>query len=130
MILDTTLIIDLMENIPEAIGKVKQLQLRQEHLFVSSITIFELWAGIWQSGKTEKEKRKVLDILESQLILDFSKADAEEAGKIQGLLVKSGNRIDPEDCMIAGTAKQHNEQVLTRNIKHFSRIKDLSVETY
>ncbi len=38
--------------------------------------------------------------------------------------------IDPEDAMIAGIALINNESVLTKNVEHFSRIRDLKIETY
>ncbi|KAF5434089.1 putative nucleic acid-binding protein, contains PIN domain [Candidatus Methanophagaceae archaeon] len=38
--------------------------------------------------------------------------------------------IDPEDAMIAGIALINDESVLTRNVEHFSRIRDLKIETY
>ena len=38
--------------------------------------------------------------------------------------------IQPIDCMIAGIALIRKEKVLTRNVKDFSKIKDLEIETY
>jgi predicted nucleic acid-binding protein len=52
------------------------------------------------------------------------------AGDIQKELIRKGEIIDPEDCMIAGIALKSNEPLLTRNLKHFKRIPGLQVETY
>lgn len=38
--------------------------------------------------------------------------------------------IDPEDAMIAGIALLSNETILTKNVEHFSRIRNLKIETY
>lgn len=130
MILDTTFLIDLMDQLPEAISKIQELEERREKLLVSSISIFELWTGIAQSKYPEKEKQKVSRILGSQLFVDFDQVSAEEAGKINGTFCKIGSIIDPEDCMIAGIARTHNEVVLTRNLKHFGNIEGFSLETY
>lgn len=130
MILDSSFIIDLMEGLPEAVEKLRRLNQLKENCFITSITIFELWSGIAQSDKPEQEKRKVLDILESQLILNFDKPSAEEAGKIDGMLTKQGMTIDPEDSMIAGIAKMYNKAILTRNVKHFQRVQGIQIETY
>ena len=130
MILETTVLIDLMDKLPSAVEKVKALQQRKEKIFVSSISIFELWSGIAQSQYPEKEQQKVNAILSSQLVLDFTQISAVEAGKINGSLLKKGAMIDPEDCMIAGIAKSYDQTVLTRNVKHFGRIEGLSLETY
>ena len=130
MIVDTSFVIDLMNGTPEAVEKAKQLWKEKENLFVTTVTIFELWSGVTQSQKPEQEKRKILGVLGSQLILELDEESAEEGGRIDGLLVREGLRIEPEDCMIAGIAKHHQETILTRNIKHFGRIKGLSVESY
>lgn len=127
MILDTTFIIDLIKADINAVNKFKELK---EKRLVTTPTIFELWSGIVQSNKPEQEKRKILEILDSQLILNLDRKSAEEAGKISGSLVKEGKTIDSEDSMIAGIAKVYNEKILTRNIEHFSRIKEIEIETY
>jgi predicted nucleic acid-binding protein len=38
--------------------------------------------------------------------------------------------VDPIDAQIAGIALQHDDIIVTRNIKHFERFKGLRVETY
>lgn len=38
--------------------------------------------------------------------------------------------INIEDIMLAGIALTHNESIITRNIKHFSKIEGLKIETY
>lgn len=130
MILDTSFIIDLMDGLPEAEEKLRILDKKKEVQFVAAPTIFELWSGIEQSKKPEEEKLKVFAVLSTQTVLNLDNNSAEEAGKIDGQLAKQGKPIEPEDSMIAGIAKSNDETVLTRNIAHFSRIKDLKIETY
>lgn len=54
----------------------------------------------------------------------------KHAGKLSGRLIESGAQIAREDCIIAATAIQENEAVLTRNNSHFDRIPTLDIETY
>ncbi len=130
MILDTSFLIDLMEGLPEAVSKMQELQENRESLFISSPTIFELWTGVAQSNQSEKEKEKVKKIVDSQHILGLTKSSAEEAGLINGILWKEGKPIDPEDCMVAGIARDYNQTILTKNLKHFERIKGIRLESY
>ncbi len=130
MIGDTTFIIDLIDELPAAVEKLRILQEQQKPLFVTTPTIFELWTGVAFSDRPEREKVKARQILESQFILDLNRRSAEEAGIINGTLISEGQRIDPEDCMIAGIAKHHGDTILTRNIKHFQRIKGVNTEGY
>jgi predicted nucleic acid-binding protein len=44
-------------------------------------------------------------------------------------LTKKGQRIDPEDTMIAGIAITNNKILVTRD-KHFDRINGLKIEKY
>ena len=130
MILDTSLLIDVMNGLPEAINKIKRLNADREVQFIAAPSIFELWSGIAQSKKSEMEKKKVLSVLGTQTILNLDQKSAEEGGKIDGMLVKNGTQIDSEDCMIAGIAICNGEIIVTRNIAHFSRIKGLKIESY
>ncbi len=129
MILDTSFIIDLMDYKETAINKLNELLRRSEPQLVTTPTIFELFSGIAQSDKPDKEKEKVMTVLSCQTILPLEQSGAEAAGEIDGRLVKEGHTIDPEDCMIAGIAKVRNQVILT-NDEHFQRIKEVRVERY
>ena len=63
-------------------------------------------------------------------ILGLNAKSAAKAGEVQGKLIKEGKMIDPEDAMITGIALLNNEIILTKNVEHFSRVRDLKIETY
>jgi len=130
VIADTSFVIDIMAKDPAAIGKARQLEREDVTIAVGSPTVFELFAGVALSRKAEEEKSKIMTILSSlpQLALDFP--SAREGGMIYGEKIKTGRAIDPEDAMLAGIARAKAEKVLTRNIKHFSGIEGVTVETY
>lgn len=128
MIVDTAFLIDLMDGVPEAVQMLEKL--KSHTIFVTTPTIFELWSGLAESLHPEREEQKIRMVVDSQLILELNKEGSEEGGYIHGTLWKKGMPIDAEDCMIAGIAKHYGEKVLTRNVKHFERIKGLSIETY
>ena len=130
MIVDTSFIIDFMNGQERAIAKARVLEERGDIFVVTTPTIFELWSGLARSSKPEEEKRKLFTILNEQVVWDFNRGSAEEAGTIEGSLIKKGLTIDPEDCMIAGIAKSNGETLLTGNPKHFIRIEGLIVDTY
>ncbi len=130
MILDTASLIDLMKEEFAAVSKLKEIERDKVTQNIASPTLYELYVGIALSIKPEKEKRKVLDTLTSMNIIDFNAESAAKAGEVQGKLIKEGKMIDPGDAMIAGIALINNETVLTKNVEHFSRIRDLKIETY
>src|SRR3989442_7195132 len=119
-----------MAKDPAAIGKARQLEREDVTITVGSPTVFELFAGVALSRKAEEEKSKIMTILSSlpQLALDFP--SAREGGMIYGEKIKAGRAIDPEDAMLAGIARAKAEKALTPNIKQFSGIDGVTLETY
>lgn len=130
MILDTSFVIDLMEMDEGALNRHRKLVEKSETYRVSSAAIFELWSGVGHSKKSEEERLKVMRALSGISTIALTAPMAEKAGEIHGTLAKGGQGIDNIDAMIAATALLENETVLTRNIKHFSRVKGLRVESY
>ncbi len=130
MILDTSFIIDLMRNEQKAVAKLQELIKRGEPQLVTSLTIFELFSGLVRCKKPSEEKEKILKVLAGQLVLNLDEQSAKISGEIDGNLIKEGNMLEPIDCMIAGIALAKKDKVLTRNVKDFSRIKSLEIESY
>ncbi len=130
MIADTSFLIDIMAKDPGAVRKARVLETEGTSIMVASPTVFELFAGVALTRKGEEEKSKIMTVLSSlpQLALDFPSASA--GGLIYGERERTGRRIDPEDAMVAGIARVKAERVLTRNVKHFSGIEGVTVETY
>ena len=129
MILDTTTIIDILRGNEEILNKIKGLENKNEPLMTTSISVFEIWQGNEDISNIKKRK-KIQELLNSLITLNFDVDSAKEAGSIHGMLRKKGRMIDPEDSMIAGIAKVQNEKVLTRNVSHFQRIEGITIESY
>lgn len=130
MILDTTFLIDLMENEAAACDKLNLLIKMGEPQLVTALTIFELYSGLARSSKQEQEKQKIINALHGQLIVHLDCDAAEKAGEIDGALAKNGQMVSPIDCLIGGIAIVKKEKILTRNVKDFTKMKGVFVETY
>lgn len=130
MIFDTSFIIDVMRNDGKAVARLKELIKKGEPQMIAAPSIFELYSGLARSKKPPKEKKRILDILGGQLIAHLDDDAARLAGEVDGTLIKEGKMIGPIDSMIAGIALIRKQAVLTRNVKDFSRVKGLHVETY
>lgn len=130
MIADTSFIIDLMKNNQSALAKAIELEKSGEPQLVTSLTIFELFSGLAMSNKPHQEKEEIFSILNKKTILPFDNKSAEKSGEIDGNLTKKGEKIGVVDSMIAGIAICRKEKVITRNLKDFSKVNGLNVETY
>ena len=119
-----------MENQPAAEKKAAEIEAAGFAISVGTPTIFELYVGVGLSKKQQEEKSKITSILAALPHLPFDSESASVAGIIYSKKIQEGNKIDPEDAMIAGIAKVHAESIITRNIKHFSSIEGVTVERY
>ena len=128
MILDTDILIDVLRGYTPTQNKLQTLEQQHIPLPTTSISVFELFQDMQQLSAEKQEKIKSL--ISSLQIISFDELAAEEAGMIRAKLQREGNILDPEDCMIAGIALTHQEILLTRNSKHFSRITGLKIQDY
>lgn len=92
-------------------------------LFVSTITLFELYAGATTPEKWEDIRLLTEDLPILPLTIDIAK----EAANIFQQLRKQNQVIEFRDVFIGATALANNLPVLTLNKKHFSRINKLEV---
>ncbi|HLC32614.1 MAG TPA: PIN domain-containing protein [Candidatus Nanoarchaeia archaeon] len=130
MIIDTTVLIDLMNGDRETHNKIRELELRGEPCKVTTLSVFELRRGVPLSEDESQEKQKITEVLQGQTILPLDIASVEIGGVLSGLLQKQGKSIGGIDTIISGIALAHKEKVLTRNVKDFSKVPGLHVETY
>ena len=130
MIADTSFVIDIMKNDKKAVAKLNELVKKGVPQLITSLAIFELYSGVSRSHKPFEERNKVMKLLNGQIIIHFDNDSAEKAGEIDGNLIKEGKMIEPIDSMIAGIALIKKEKILTRNIKDFSKVRGIEIETY
>ena len=92
-------------------------------LFLSSVSIFELFVGATTDGK----KNDIEYVLSAFNIVPFTSKIALKSAEIY-LSLRSVNQIlEIKDIFIGATGIVYNMPLLTLNIKHFERIPDLSL---
>ena len=126
MLADTSFIIDIMRGEESAVRKVEELEEEDKAVNITSISYFELYSGIEQAEKTEKEKEKIEDVLAARAVYEFDRIAGEIGGRIDGMLCKKGKMVEPQDSMISGIAIRESEKMLTRNIDHFRWVSEIS----
>ena len=129
MILETSFVVDFLQGDENAISKMQSLIDQNIPYDITSPTIFELWGGLVNLEKPEKEHQRIITLMEGIVIYPLDEDSAKIAGNIDGQLVKKGLQINTEDSMIAGIAIKNNKKVLTRD-GHFNRIEGLKIERY
>jgi tRNA(fMet)-specific endonuclease VapC len=99
-------------------------------LKVSSVTVYELEFGARKSGRYEKLSRIIRAFLENVEILPFDTSAARHAGAIRADLSAAGKIIGAYDLQIAGHARSLGATLVTNNVREYSRVRDLGVESW
>ena len=128
--LDTSFLIDVLRGEKRVEEIENRLDKGTEPVKVASPAIMELIRGAVLSNNPETEKQKVHQLLSYLIVLSLDKESAIIAGNTEAELTKAGEKIDVEDIMIGAIAKKDSEVLLTRNKKHFEKIKGLKIENY
>ena len=99
-------------------------------LAISAITEAELWYGIENSAKPEKNAETLRAFLAVVEIIPFGTLAAAEYGKVRTQLKRSGTPIGERDMLIAAHAKSLGLTVVTNNTSEFGRVYGLTVEDW
>ena len=122
MVIDTSIFIEYLRSKDRGQTILANLPVGSV-LYVSSITVFELY-----SGATDIRKRQDVDaLLQGVFILPLNAETAKNAGFIYQDLRRRGSMIEVTDIMIAATALANDLPVKTLNVGHFQRISDLVI---
>ncbi|NIA28443.1 MAG: PIN domain-containing protein [Actinobacteria bacterium] len=128
-LVDTDIIIYWLNNTCPQINK-KIVQASDSRIFISAITIAELYYGAFNSFK-QKDNCKLLDQLTQEInIINFDFASGKVFGKVKAELKKKGQMINDSDIFIAATAIEGKFILVSNNESHFTRIDGLKVENW
>ena len=128
--LETTFLVDFLRGKEEAESVFNDLVDRRSQITITSPSLMEIMSSAHNNQKKE-ELRKIEEVILSKvIILNLDKESAILAGEIDSELTLSGDSIGTTDIMIGAIAKHNNETLITRNKKHFERIKGLKIESY
>jgi tRNA(fMet)-specific endonuclease VapC len=128
-LLDTDIVIYWLKNkYPKINKKIKRID--DERIFISSISVAELYFGAFNSDKKEENKRLIDELLEKINVVHFDESAAECFGEIKYLLKSQGNIISDSDLFIAAAAISNNLVLVTNNERHFERIENLEITNW
>ena len=130
MILDTSFILDLWADQPDAVAKARQIDARGEPVYIPTPVLYELWEGVARSERPRAEAAKVTDFAGGHELLPFSEADAREAGLLSGQLSRSGEMMGTVDVQIAGMAKARAQTLLASDRRFRGLADAIRIEKY
>jgi predicted nucleic acid-binding protein len=119
IVLDTNILIEILKNNKETVQIVNDFE---QELFISSITVMELYYG----ARNKKELVKLKKFTQLFSVIDLDKNISQISTTLIETYAKSHNLSIP-DSLIASTCKVHNLTLFTYNKKDFRYIDDLNL---
>lgn len=130
MILDSSFLIDVMNDVEEANEKAIELDSGDLIQRVPVQSIQELYYGVGYTETPIAEVEKIQAVVERRPIVETTLDIAKQAGRLEGELAREGEIVPSGDVLIGATARQFGEPVLTADVGHFEVIPGVDVETY
>ncbi|MBO8183542.1 MAG: type II toxin-antitoxin system VapC family toxin [Archaeoglobus sp.] len=117
-LVDTDIIIDVLRGFEGS--KEFLLKIAQEGIAISTITVAEIISG--KESRDTVTREKILRFLRNFEIIPLTTEISVVAGEI-----RRDYEIGIADAVIAATALNSGMTVVTRNIRHFERVKGLKL---
>ena len=124
-LLDSDILIYFLKGKQEVVKTISKIPMND--LYISRINYTELIYGAYNSQRVEQNLKIIKPFLEHFKILEFTEKSSIIFAKEKAKLKKVGNIIADMDLMIASIAIENNCILMSNNIKHFERIKDLKL---
>lgn len=98
--------------------------------FTTSITVGELIYGARRVGREDLSTRVEQVVRSAQTVLPFDTLAARTFGALKAAFERKGTPLAEPDLRIASIALARGLILVTRNIRHFQRVPDLTVENW
>ncbi|MDX8454379.1 type II toxin-antitoxin system VapC family toxin [Mesorhizobium sp. VK9D] len=125
-LLDTNAVIAVMKGDEDILTRLRRN--KPQDFALSAIVAHELYYGAYKGQRTTDNLARLEALLFP--ILEFDREDARHAGDIRAMLATSGTPIGSFDVLIGGQARARGLTIMTRNVREFERIKDLTIESW
>ena len=122
IVADTDALIDFLAGQGTLAERVER-EIHVGGLATTVVSRFELLAG----ARSRAQQKLVHDLLEALHTLPLDRAAADRAAGVRRDLEVQGQGIGMADSLIAGIVLEHDGRLLTRNRRHFERVRGLTL---
>jgi tRNA(fMet)-specific endonuclease VapC len=124
-LLDSDWVIHALAGRSRALSVLERLSSR--HIGVSVITLAEVYQQAFESTNPDAYLATYRGFIAPFRVIPVTEPIAVRFAEIRALLTRRGKIISDFDMLIGATARHYNLTVLTFNLRHFSRIPDLTI---
>jgi len=122
MVIDTSVFIEFLRATDKSKTTLYQIP-NDLHIFISSVTLYELLIG----ATSEEKKNDIKTLTEDLPILAFNEHVAHKAAEIYHILKTKNKILEFRDIFIGATSIVNDLPLKTLNIKHFERIEGIKL---
>lgn len=115
VLLDTTVLIDLLRGRAAAVEALEQLATAGERLFTTVVNVEEIHRGLGSAPEREAAGR----LLAGLRLAPLGRPEGERAGGWRREHAERGVTLSQSDCLIAAAALGVGARLATGNPKHF-----------
>lgn len=127
-LIDTDIYIYLTAGHARIQNKIREVG--DQNIYLSSISVAEIYFGAFQSSKLSSNMAIIQKNLEKLQILNFNKHAAKIFGRLKAGCLRRGHPIADMDLAIASIAVHHQYILVTHNTRHFSPMTELLLEDW
>ena len=93
--------------------------------------MYEIIRGLFIRNLSSRKFIDITDLFENIKVLSLDDNAIIKSAEISADLMKKGTPVPDCDCLTAGISLSKGvNRIVTNNVKHFKRIKELRVETH
>jgi len=127
---DTDVLIDYLRKPSDEVKRVMESVLeRKVSACTTSVNAFEIWLGAYLAPKKAEIVRDTEDFFSQLEVVNFNYESSVEAGRVLADLRRRGETIDIRDLFVGCVCKVSGMPLITRNLKHYRRVRGLKVLT-
>lgn len=127
--LDTNTCIYFLKNTYPSLSE-RWLSIPPKNIKIPAIVKAELLFGAYKSVYKEAVLEKLAVLLSPFEIIPFTDEMTLTYAEIRSRLERKGQIIGPNDLLIASIVKYNQGILVTHNVRDFSRVKDLKLESW
>lgn len=130
VVLDTDFIIGVLRKDQKVIQILSDYMGSNTELKTTIINVGELYKGAHLSAKKNENVEEIEAFLKEIIVLNLDIPIMKIYAEISADLRKKGEIIGDFDELIASITIYHNETLISRNIKHYERISQLTFQNW
>jgi len=128
--LDTDVLIDYLRKPSDDVKRIMERVFeRKVSACTTSVNAFEIWLGAHLAPKKAELVRDTEDFFGQLEVVDFDYESSVEAGRVLADLRMRGETIEIRDLFVGCVCRVRGMPLITRNLKHYRRVRGLRVLT-